>query len=98
MSWCVADWPVASGSDVTCIGMKPWPREPQSGSTKVSGVLGANCAADEPAVEARLEVLDHEAAPPGRGEEDDGRRGAGAIIERRGIVGSGREVRMVLGR
>ena len=44
----MAGWPVASGSLVTCSGMKPLPRLPQSGSTKVSGALGTNWAADEP--------------------------------------------------
>ena len=73
----LADSPVASGSDVTCIGMKPWPREPQSGSTKVSWVLGVNCAADEPWVEAGLKSWITRLLPPVAAKRTTGVAGPG---------------------
>ena len=73
----MADWPVASGSDVTCIGTNPLPGEPQSGSTKLSWASGVNCLADEPWVEAGLKSWITNSLPPVAAKSTTGVAGPG---------------------
>ena len=94
----LADWPVASGSDVTCIGIKPWPRTPQSGSTYLLLGSGTNFLADEPRVEAGLKSWITKPLPPVAAKRTTGVAGPGLYLNEEESSAVAAEGMMVSGR